>query len=63
MNRVSPADLGKCLESAHMLAQIGIRFVPVPVATDEEFQALSAELSRRLETMAVEAEKNERGAA
>ncbi|EIV6997773.1 DUF1382 family protein [Klebsiella pneumoniae] len=57
MNRASPVDLRKCLEAAHMLANIGIRFVPIPVATEEEFQALSAELSRKLEQMAVEAEK------
>ena len=44
-------------------AHIGIRFVPIPVATEEEFQTLAAELSRRLERMAVEAEKNEGGAA
>lgn len=59
MNRASPVDLRKCLEAANGLAQIGIRFVPIPVSTDEEFNALSAELSRRLEEMAVEAEKNE----
>ena len=46
-----------------MLANIGIRFVPIPVATEEEFQALSAELSRKLEQMVVEAEKSEGGAA
>lgn len=57
MNRASPVDLRKCLEAAHGLAHIGIRFVPIPVATEEEFQALSAELSRKLEQMAVEAEK------
>lgn len=39
-----------------MLANIGIRFVPIPVATEEEFQALSAELSRKLEQMAVQHE-------
>lgn len=60
MNRASPVDLRKCLEAAHGLAHIGIRFVPVPVATEEEFQALSAELSRKLEQMAVEAEKKRR---
>jgi hypothetical protein len=38
-------------------------FVPLPVATEEEFQTLAAELSRRLEQMAVEAEKKEGGAA
>ncbi|HHT3632754.1 TPA: DUF1382 family protein, partial [Enterobacter hormaechei] len=50
-------------EIANNLAHIGIRFVPIPVATEEEFQTLAAELSRRLEQMAVEAEKNEGGAA
>lgn len=59
MNRASPVDLRKCLEAANGLAQIGIRFVPIPVSTDKEFNAQSAELSRRLEAMAVEAEKNE----
>ncbi|WP_345756791.1 DUF1382 family protein [Klebsiella quasipneumoniae] len=62
MNRASPVDLRKSLEAAHMLASIGIRFVPIPVATEEEFQALSAELSRKLVQMAVEAEKSEGGA-
>ncbi|MGM8688410.1 DUF1382 family protein [Enterobacter hormaechei subsp. steigerwaltii] len=63
MNRASPVDLRKSLEIANHLAQIGIRFVPIPVATEEDFQTLSAELSLRLEQMAVEAEKNEGGAA
>lgn len=63
MNRASPVDLRKSLEIANRLARIRIRFVPIPVATEEEFQTLSAELSRRLEQMAVEAEKNEGGAA
>ncbi|HGW5368783.1 TPA: DUF1382 family protein [Enterobacter hormaechei] len=63
MNRDSPVDLRKSLEIANHLAQIGIRFVPIPVATEEEFQTLADELSRRLEQMAVEAEKNEGGAA
>ncbi|ELQ6871117.1 DUF1382 family protein [Escherichia coli] len=63
MNKASPVDLRKSLEISNHLAHIGIRFVPIPVATDEEFQTLAAELSRRLENMAVEAEKNEGGAA
>ncbi|HDT3081135.1 TPA: DUF1382 family protein [Klebsiella aerogenes] len=63
MNRASPVDLRKSIEIANHLARIGIRFVPIPVATDEEFQALAAELSRKLEQMAVEAEKDEGGAA
>ncbi|QXZ34507.1 DUF1382 family protein [Enterobacter hormaechei] len=63
MNKASPVDLRKSLDIANHLARIGIRFVPIPVATEEEFQTLAAELSRRLEQMAVEAEKNEGGAA
>lgn len=63
MNRASPVDLRKSLEIANRLALIGVRFVPIPVATEEEFQALSVELSRKLEQMAVEAEKHEGGAA
>ncbi|WP_119126959.1 DUF1382 family protein [Klebsiella pneumoniae] len=63
MNRAAPVDLRKSLEIANNLAHIGIRFVPIPVATEEEFQSLSAELSRKLEQIAVEAEKSEGGAA
>lgn len=63
MNKAAPVDLRKSLEISNHLAHIGIRFVPIPVATDEEFNTLAAELSRRLEQMAVEAEKNEGGAA
>ncbi|EIX9112733.1 DUF1382 family protein [Klebsiella pneumoniae] len=63
MNRASSVDLRKCLEAAHGLAHIGIRFVPIPVETEEEFQALLSDLSMRLDQIAVEAEKNEGGAA
>lgn len=42
MNRASPADLRKCLETANMLAHSGIRFVPIPAVTDAEFATLSA---------------------
>ncbi len=62
MNRACPVDLRKSLEAANSLARIGIRFVPIPVATEEEFQTLATELSQRLENMAVEAERNEGGA-
>ena len=62
MNRASPVELRKCLEAAHQLAQAGIRFVPIPVRTEEEFNALAREFSRKLEAMAREAEKNEGGA-
>ncbi|EMN1549399.1 DUF1382 family protein [Enterobacter kobei] len=61
MNRASPVDLRKCLEAANMLAQSGIRFVPIPAVTDAEYATLSALFTSKLERMAVEAEKNEGG--
>ncbi|EMX0703458.1 DUF1382 family protein [Klebsiella pneumoniae] len=63
MNRASPVDLRKSLEIANRLALIEVRFVPIPVVSDEEFQALLSDLSMRLDQIAVEAEKNEGGAA
>ncbi|MFH2493744.1 DUF1382 family protein [Klebsiella aerogenes] len=63
MNRASPVDLRKSLEIANNLAHIGIRFVPIPVSTEEEFQVLSSVLSRKLEKMAAEAEESEGGTA
>ena len=63
MNRASPVDLRKSLEMANNLAQIGIRFVPIPVATEEEFQALVARVHNKLGQLVIEAEKNEGGAA
>ncbi|HDE1388195.1 TPA: DUF1382 family protein [Klebsiella pneumoniae] len=62
MNRASSVDLRKSLEIANRLALIGVRFVPIPVVSDEEFQALLSDLSMRLDQIAVEAEKNEGGA-
>lgn len=46
-----------------MLAQIGVRFVPMPATTDAEFALLSAMFMDKLEALAVEAEKKEGGAA
>lgn len=48
------------IEMAHSLAQIGIRFVPIPVETDEEFHTLAASLSQKLEMMVAKAEADER---
>jgi len=63
MNRASPVDLRKSLEMAKMLAQIGIRFVSIPVETEEEFQQLTGELNRRLGLFAQKAERDRGGAA
>ena len=54
MNRASPADLRKCLETANMLAHSGIRFVPIA-----EFATLSAIFTDKIESLAAEAEMEE----
>ena len=48
------------IEMAHSLAQIGVRFVPIPVETDEEFHTLATSLSQKLEMMVAKAEADER---
>ncbi len=63
MNRASPVELRQSLEMAKMLADAGIKFVPLPVENDAEFNNFSVLLSQKLERMAREAEKNEGGAA
>ncbi|ELE34211.1 hypothetical protein A1SS_01704 [Escherichia coli KTE60] len=45
---------------AHSLAHIGVRFVPIPAETDEEFHTLAASLSQKLEMMAAKAEADEK---
>ena len=41
MHKASPVELRTSIEMAHSLAQIGVRFVPIPVETDEEFHDVS----------------------
>ena len=59
MHKASPVELRTSIEMAHSLAQIGVRFVPIPVETDEEFQMLAASAAQKLEIMANKAEKAE----
>ncbi|ENO4831009.1 TPA: DUF1382 family protein [Escherichia coli] len=59
MNKASPVELRVSIEMAHSLAQIGVRFVPIPVETDEEFQRLAASAAQKLGIMADKAEKAE----
>ena len=56
----SPVELRTSIEMAHSLAQIGVRFVPIPVETDEEFHTLATSLSQKLEMMVAKAEADER---
>ncbi|EEW6806654.1 DUF1382 family protein [Escherichia coli] len=46
MHKASPVELRTSIEMAHSLAQIGVRFVPIPVETDEEFHTLATSLSQ-----------------
>ena len=58
MHKASPVELRTSIEMAHSLA--GIRFVPIPVETDEEFHTLATSLSQKLEMMVAKAEADER---
>ena len=60
VHKASPVELRTSIEMAHSLAQIGVRFVPIPVETDEEFHTLAASLSQNLEMMVAKAEADER---
>lgn len=45
MNKASPVELRQSLEMANELASAGIRFVPVPVNDDAEFNRIVNEIS------------------
>lgn len=56
MNRASPVELRQSLEMANALASAGIRFVPVPVINDAEFNRLVYESRKIIDGMLIEAE-------
>lgn len=56
MNRASPVELRQSLEMANALASAGIRFVPVPVINDAEFNRLADESRKIIDGMLIEAE-------
>lgn len=58
MNRASPVELRQSLEMANALASAGIRFVPVPVINDAEFNILVDESSKIINDMLIEAEND-----
>lgn len=37
MHKASPVELRTSIEMAHSLAQIGVRFMPIPVETEKNF--------------------------
>ena len=55
MNRASPVELRKALESANLYVKSGIDFVCVPVTSSADKTALLEDVVRRLESMKKEA--------
>lgn len=49
MERASPVEMRRSLEIVEVFKKVGLRFVPMPVTSDAEFQVTSAEMQRRLD--------------
>lgn len=49
IKRASPAQLRKALELANLFVKTGINFVPVPVTSDEEQDALGEQAIAKME--------------
>ncbi len=56
VERASPVQLRKALELANLFVKMGVNFVPVPVASDEEQQELAAQALDKLAEMEKAAE-------
>ena len=59
MNKATAAQMRASLMMVDALKVAGLAFVPVPVLSDEDNNLLVAQAQRRLEMLAVAAEKNE----
>lgn len=59
MKRASPVEIRRMLALTHDMAGGGILFVPMPVASDEEYMSRITEMENRLEQMDKEAEEVE----
>lgn len=55
MNRASPVELRKALETARVFATAGFDFVCIPVVNNEDKAALLLDVMRRLEKLEKEA--------
>ena len=56
MKKASPVELRQSLEMANALASAGIRFVPVPVVNNAEFNRLVDESMKIIDGMLVDVE-------
>jgi len=59
MNKASPVDLRKSMMAAEALMQVGIMFVPMPVANPEEAEVVAWQAEQRLQQMFEQAERDE----
>ena len=59
MRQASHIDLRSAMDAAHVMAHVGIMFVPMPVLSDEDAAELKAEAYARLETLEKAAEAAE----
>ena len=48
MQRATPVQIRQSLEVVETLKKAGIRFVPIPVLNEEDFQTLISDLQYRL---------------
>jgi hypothetical protein len=51
LERASPVQIRKALELANLFVKMGVNFVPVPVASDDEQQKLVAQALDKLAEM------------
>lgn len=57
MEKATPVQMRESLEIVELFKKAGIRFIPMPVLNETDLKNLSYHLNKRLETMALEAEK------
>lgn len=60
MRRASPSETRKVMEVVDVLVREGVRFVPVPAFSDEEFEELMKDAGRRFDAAANKVEQLEK---
>lgn len=57
MNRASPVELRKAIQTAEAFAKAGILFVPIPVMDEKDHADLKLKLHARMDKMMADAEE------
>ena len=52
MNKATPVEMRKCLVAVEAMKMAGIRFVPMPVLSDDDNDTLGRQAAERLEQLA-----------